>query len=41
MGDGNAGVRSGGGVVAVNAYMGGRRGSGVLSSAGYVLERVW
>ena len=31
-GDGNAGV------VAVSAYMGGTRGSGVLSSAGDVLE---
>ena len=31
------GVR-GGGVVAVSAYMGGTRGSGVLSSAGDVLE---
>ena len=28
-GDGNAGVGSGGGVVAVSAYMGGTRGSGV------------
>ena len=37
-GDGNAGVGSGGGVVAVSAYMGGTRGSGVLSSAGDVLE---
>ena len=27
----NAGVRSGGGVVAVSAHMGGTRGSGVLS----------
>ena len=34
-GDINAGVGSGGGVVAVSAYMG---GSGVLSSAGDVLE---
>ena len=43
-GDGNAGVRSEGGVVAVSAYMGGTRGSGVLSSAGdvYVLDAmVW
>ena len=32
-GDGNAGVGSGGGVVAVTAYMGGTHGSGVLSSA--------
>ena len=38
MGDGNAGVGSGGGVVAVNAYMGGARGSGVMSSAGDVRE---
>ena len=37
-GDGNAGVGSGGGVVAVSAYMGGTRGSDVLSSAGDVLE---
>ena len=37
-GDGNAGVGSGGGVVAVSAYMGGTRGSGVLASAGDVLE---
>ena len=37
-GDGNAGVGSGRGVVAVSAYMGGIRGSGVLSSAGDVLE---
>ena len=29
---------SGGGVVAVSVYMGGTRGSGVLSSAGDVLE---
>ena len=36
--DGNAGVGSGGGVVAVSAYMGGTRGPGVLSSAGDVLE---
>ena len=36
--DGNAGVGSGGGVVAVSAYMGGTRGSGVLSSSGDVLE---
>ena len=34
-GDGNAGVGSGGGVV---AYMGGTRGSGVLPSTGDVLE---
>ena len=34
-GDGNAGVGSGGGVVAMSMYMG---GSGVLSSAGDVLE---
>ena len=37
-GDDNAGVVSGGGVVAVSAYMGGTRGSSVLSSAGDVLE---
>ena len=37
-GDGNAGVGSGGGVVAVSAYMCGTRGSGVLSSACDVLE---
>ena len=37
-GDGNAGVRSGGGVVAMSAYIGGTRGSGVLASAGDVLE---
>ena len=36
--DANAGVGSGGGVVEVVAYMGGTRGSGVLSSAGDVLE---
>ena len=36
--DGNTGVGSGGGVVAMCAYMGGTRGSGVLSSAGDVLE---
>ena len=36
--DGNAGVGSVGGVVAVSAYMGGTRGSGVLSGAGDVLE---
>ena len=36
-GDGSAGVESGAGVVAVSAYMGGTRGSGVLSSAGDVL----
>ena len=35
--DGNAGVGSGGGVVAVSAYMGVTHGSGVLSSAGDVL----
>ena len=34
----NTGVGSGGGVVAVSAYMGGTHGSGVLSSAGDVLE---
>ena len=37
-GEGNAGVGSGGGVVAVSAYMGGTRGSGILASAGDVLE---
>ena len=37
-GDGNAGVGSGGGVVAMSAYMGGTRGSSVLSSTGDVLE---
>ena len=37
-GDGNAGVGSGGGVVALSAYMGGTCGSGGLSSAGHVLE---
>ena len=37
-GDGNAGVGSRGGVVAVSACMGGRRGSDVLSSTGDVLE---
>ena len=37
-GDGNAGVESGGGVIVVSAYMGGTRGSGVLASAGDVLE---
>ena len=37
-GDGNASVWSGGGVVAVSAYMGGTCGSGVLASAGDVLE---
>ena len=37
-GDGNAGVEPGGCVVAVSAYMGGTRGSGVLSSACDVLE---
>ena len=36
-GDGNAGVGSRGVVVAVSGYMGGTRGSGVLSSAGDVL----
>ena len=34
----NAGVGSGRGVVTVSAYMGGTRGSYVLSSAGDVLE---
>ena len=37
-GEGSAGVGFGGGVVAVSAYMGGTRGSGVLASAGDVLE---
>ena len=37
-GDGNDGVGFGGCVVAVSAYMGGTRGSCVLSSAGDVLE---
>ena len=37
-GDGNTGVGSGGGVVVVSAYMSGTRGSGVLASAGDVLE---
>ena len=37
-GDGNAGVLSGVYVVAVRAYMGGTRGSGVLGSACDVLE---
>ena len=37
-GDGNAGVGSGGGVVGVSAYMGGTRESGVLASAGDVLN---
>ena len=37
-GDGNAGVGSVGGVVLVSACIGGTRGSGVLSSAGDVLE---
>ena len=36
--DGNVSVGSGGGVVAVSAYMAGTRGSGVLSSAGDVPE---
>ena len=38
--DGNAGVGCGGGVVAMSAYMGGTRGSGVLSSTGDVLEMI-
>ena len=38
MGYGNAGVESGGGVVAVSPCMIGTRGSGVLSSTGDVLE---
>ena len=37
-GDGNDGVGSGRGVVAVSAYMCCTRGSSVLSSAGAVLE---
>ena len=37
-GDGNVGVGSVGGVVAVSAYMSGTCGSGVLSSTGDVLE---
>ena len=37
-GDGNAGVGSWGGVVAVSAYKGDTRGSGVLSSASDELE---
>ena len=37
-GDGDAGVGSGGGVLAVSAYMGGARGSGVLFSACDVLN---
>ena len=37
-GDGNAVAGSGGGVVALSAYMGGTRGSGVLASAGDVIE---
>ena len=37
-GDGDAGVGSGGGVVAVSTCMSGTRGSGVLSSTGDVLE---
>ena len=37
-GDGNAGVGSGGDVVALSACMCGTRGSGVLSSTGDVLE---
>ena len=39
-GDGNDSVGSGGGVVVVSAYMGGTRGSGVLSIAGDVLEMI-
>ena len=38
-GDGNAGVGSGRGVVAVSACMSGTRGSGVSSSTGDVLVR--
>ena len=37
-GDGNAGVVSGVGEITMRAYMGGTRGSGVLSSAGNVPE---
>ena len=37
-GDGNAGVGSWGGVVAVSAYIGGTRGSSILASTGDVLE---
>ena len=37
-GDGNTGVGSGGGVVAVSVYMGGTRGSGVLYSTCVVIE---
>ena len=37
-GDGNIGMGSGVGVVAVSVYMGGTRGSGVLYSACDVLE---
>ena len=37
-GDGNAGVGSGGGVVAVSACMSGTRGSSVLSGTSDVLE---
>ena len=37
-GDGNTGVGSGGGVVRVSAYMCGTRDSGVLASAGDMLE---
>ena len=40
MGEGNAGVGSRGGLVAVSACMRGIRGSGVLSSIGDVLVRV-
>ena len=36
--DGSAGVGFGGGVLAVSTYMGGAGGSGVLASAGDVLE---
>ena len=36
--DGSAGVGFGGGVVVLSVYMGGTRGSGVLASAGDVLE---
>ena len=37
-GNGSAGVGFEGGVVAMSAYMGGTCGSGVLASAGTVLE---
>ena len=37
-GTGNAGVGYGGGVIAVSAYMGGTRGSGIFASTDDVLE---